>query len=139
MIPLSKERAKHLNDAVTEEERANLRSAGMVQHWCARNVHYEALGGTSILSRHFNDATVQTIVDANKIAKHMRENKALGLIFKPIDPAEAVGGVSCDGKTQSKMHSCGVGTHRKVDEISKLCKADNIWSRGLNLLIAETQ
>ena len=29
-IPLSKERAKHLNDAVTEEERANLRSAGMV-------------------------------------------------------------------------------------------------------------
>ena len=31
-IPLSKERAKQLNDAVTEEERAHLRSAGMVQH-----------------------------------------------------------------------------------------------------------
>ena len=45
---------------------------------------------------------MQTIVAATKIAKHMKENKALGLIFKPIDPAEAVGGVSCDGSLPEK-------------------------------------
>ena len=75
----------------------------------ARNVHYEALGGTSILSRHFNHATVQTIVDANKIAKHMKDNKSLGLIFKPIDPAEAVGGVSCDGSLPEKGEVTSTG------------------------------
>lgn len=108
-IPLSRERPNHLTDAVTEQERAILRSAGMVQHWCARNVHYEALGGTSILSRHFNNATVHTVVDANKIAKHMKENKYLGLIVMPIDPAEAVGGVSCDGGLPEKGEVTSTG------------------------------
>ena len=52
---------------------------------------------------------MQTIIDANKTAKHMKELKSLGLIFLPIDPQGAVGGVGCDGGLPEKGEVTSTG------------------------------
>ena len=101
-IPLSRDRCKQHNDQVTEQERAQLRSMTMVLMWAARECRFDILGAVSILSRRIVGASVQDLLDCNRVVKHLKATRELGIKFHAIYPTSIVLGVTVDGGLAEK-------------------------------------
>ena len=57
-----------------EQERQQLRSCVMSGMWMGREARFDGIGTSAILARRVNDATVATIIDANALVKHYKQN-----------------------------------------------------------------
>ena len=101
-ITIQKERKKDRAMAVNEGERGQLRRGVMRAMWMAREGRFDGLGSVSILSRKIGEATIGHPFEFNRLFKHFRDTKDLGLIYWPIHPADARQFVGGDAGTARK-------------------------------------
>ena len=87
-IEPSRQHKAQAADPVTEGERAQLRSAVMVQMWVAREARPDILGSASILARRITNATVADIIESNRVTTHLKETRDLGFVYRAVPPSE---------------------------------------------------
>lgn len=102
---ISKERSKNKSTEVTEQERVGLRSGVMSAMWVACECRPGVLGAVSRLARRIADATVEDLVEYNRIVKHLVQTKESGLVYRSIHPKESALAIFADGSQPPKGKS----------------------------------
>lgn len=100
--------------------------------WINRERRFDGIGTSAILARRINDATVETIADANSLVKHYKQTKELELIYLPIDPGEACTITVVDGAGNKKGELHAQGGHLVGVTTKKLVEGGH---EPVNLLI----
>ena len=82
--PINVDKRRNVNEVITEGEVSQLRALLGSLQWPAVQSSPHLQGSTSILSGHVARATVQTLLDCNKLLKFSKENADVGLVYNNI-------------------------------------------------------
>ena len=82
--PIAIDKRRNVSDSITEGEVSQLRALLGSLQWPAVQSSPHLQGSTSILSGYVSRATVQTLMDCNKLLKFSKENADVGLVYNHI-------------------------------------------------------
>ena len=108
-ISLEKERKKNAQDAVNESERTKLRGLNQSVMWLARQERPDVMGSSAVTARRIMEATIQDIVEMNKVVQHLKKTKHLCLQFACIHPRDVRFVAIADASPYTKGETHGQG------------------------------
>ena len=121
-IPIDTNRRKGLEEPVTPKEQHNLRALVGSLQYAAVNTRPDLSSRLSYLQSEINKATVQTLLDANRILHEAKRHKDTTIKIQPINPEEFRFLVFSDASFSSPKipdsHSGMIilGTHKGIND-----------------------